>query len=67
MPLGKKWRSLDFFGSLENLHLPSYHHHRRDKEKHEGSRKKHPEVDRKLSEGAERHSDEHSRFSFRPR
>ncbi|XP_070202446.1 rho guanine nucleotide exchange factor 11-like isoform X4 [Littorina saxatilis] len=37
MPLNKKWRSLDFFGSLENLHLPGYHsHHQRkhDRDKH---------------------------------
>ncbi|XP_076438420.1 rho guanine nucleotide exchange factor 11-like isoform X2 [Babylonia areolata] len=70
MPLGKKWRSLDFFGSLENLHLPSYHHHhhKRDKDKHGGSHKKrHPSAGRKPSEDGDMPSEDFDRFSLRPR
>jgi hypothetical protein len=51
MPLSKKWRSLDFFGSLENLHLPGYHHHhhKHDKEK-ERQKEKEREKEKELAE-----------------
>ncbi|KAK7488904.1 hypothetical protein BaRGS_00019861, partial [Batillaria attramentaria] len=42
MPLSRKWRSLDFFGSLENLHLPYHsHHHKHDKHKDGDHHKRH--------------------------
>ncbi|XP_025100351.1 rho guanine nucleotide exchange factor 12-like isoform X2 [Pomacea canaliculata] len=55
MPLSRKWRSLDFFGSLENLHLP-YHPH-----KH-GHKTEHKQEGRQ-----DKHSDGHQKSSFRAR